>query len=454
MRTTSQAPDEDRAGAPRGPRWPGGRRTWLGLLAVVVVLAVVATVLVRRDGGIDAAVDDLEGPSPSATPAPRPVTAATLLGVTDAQAAAPRQRWRLVGTTDNTGGTGINTLCQGSRFADPEGEGTFVRTFATTNAPRRTLLQTVEISADAQAAQAAYDTTLGWFAGCREARLQLQGTYRLDGLGDEARLLRLRLPDARRPALTRTFVVGVVRSGALTVSTVAVTRGGDAVANRDAAAVLTSAVEALCGTDPAGGCPGDVRATPVLPPSSGEARGTLAAADLPVVGRIDRPWVGTRPAPARPNPSATTCDQADFIRAGAARPRTRTFLVPGARVDERFGVSQTYGQFATVARAQRLVDRIGAAMARCEDDDLSAQVSAARVDQPGPRGSVTSSWRLDSEVREDETVGYWMGVARVGRWVTQVLLTPVEGADVDAATFEALVVRARDRLFELTGPRR
>ena len=49
-------------------------------------------------------------------------------------------------------------------------------------------------------------------------------------VGDEARLLRLRLPDARRPALTRTFVVGVVRSGALTVSTVAVTRGGDAVA--------------------------------------------------------------------------------------------------------------------------------------------------------------------------------------------------------------------------------
>ena len=34
--------------------------------------------------------------------------------------------------------------------------------------------------------------------------------------------------------------------------------------------------------------------------------------------------------------------------------------MPGARVDERFGVSQTYGQFATVARAQRLVDRIGA----------------------------------------------------------------------------------------------
>ncbi|ROR90165.1 hypothetical protein [Nocardioides aurantiacus] len=454
MRTTSQAPGEDPAGTSRGRRLPGGRRTWIALLVVLVVLAVVVTLLVRRDGGLSGAVEAVEGGSPSASPAPRPVTVATLLGVTDAQEVAPRQRWRLVGTTDNTRGTGINTVCQQSRFADPEGEGTFVRSFATTNAPRRTLLQTVEISASEKAAGAAYDTTLGWFAGCREARLQLQGTYRLDGLGDEAQLLRLRLPDARRPAQTRSLVVGVVRTGALTVSTVAVTRGGDSVRNAAAARVLTSAVTGLCETDPAGECPGEVRATPVLPPRSGEALGTLAAADLPVVGRINRPWVGTRPVPARPNPSSTTCDRADFVRAGAPRARTRTFLVPGARVDERFGVSQTYGRFPTVARAQRLVDRIEAAMARCEKDDLSAEVSAAQVDRPGPRGSVSSSWRLDSEVREDETVGYWMGVARVGRWVTQVLLTPVEGADVDSATFEALVVRARDRLFGLTGPRR
>ena len=67
---------------------------------------------------------------------------------------------------------------------------------------------------------------------------------------------------------------------------------------------------------------------------------------------------------------------------------------------------------------------------RRTDDDLSARVSSAQVDRKGPRGSVSSSWRLDSEVRKGRTVGYWMGVARVGRWVTQVLLTPVDGADV------------------------
>lgn len=458
MRARPDAPTGDPADrpetAPRGRRLPGGRRAWVALLVVLVVLAVVVTLLVRRDGDLDSVVDDAGGESAPASPAPRPVTVGTLLGVTDATALAPRQRWRLVGTTDNTEGSGINTICQESRFADPRGEGTFVRSFATTSGTRRTLVQTVEISRDERAAASAYDTTLGWWAGCREARLQLQGTYRLQGLGDEGRLLRLRLPDAQRPAQSRTFVVGVVRSGDLTLSTVAVSRGGSSVPNRAAVGVLTTAARALCETDQAGDCPSEVRATPVLPPRSGEAAGTLSAADLPVVGRIDRPWVGTRPRAARPNPSATTCDQADFAAAGAPRARSRTFLVPGARVDERFGVSQTYGRFPTVARAQRLVDRVEAAMARCEDDDLSASVGSAQVDRQGPRGSVSSSWRLDSEVRKGRTVGYWMGVARVGRWVTQVLLTPVEGADVDAATFEALVVRARDRLFELTGPRR
>jgi len=39
----------------------------------------------------------------------------------------------------------------------------------------------------------------------------------------------------------------------------------------------------------------------VLPPRSGETPGTLAAADLPVIGRINLPWVGTQPVPARPN---------------------------------------------------------------------------------------------------------------------------------------------------------
>ena len=43
-----------------------------------------------------------------------------------------------------------------------------------------------------------------------------------------------------------------------------------------------------------------------------------------------------------------------------------------------------------------------------------------------------------------------MGVARVGRYVAQVNFTPAGDNDIDEVTFQALITRARDRLFELS----
>ena len=64
------------------------------------------------------------------------------------------------------------------------GADTFIRKFAAAGKPRRHYLETVEISRTPQAAAAAYRTTLGWFAGCSEARLQLLNAYRVRGLGE------------------------------------------------------------------------------------------------------------------------------------------------------------------------------------------------------------------------------------------------------------------------------
>ena len=88
-------------------------------------------------------------------------------------------------------------------------------------------------------------------------------------------------------------------------------------------------------------------------------------------------------------------------------------------------------------------------MASCERRDLGAEVSEEVVERGGYRGSQWAMWRLDSEISEDRTVGFWMGVARVGNYVAQVNFTPAGENDVDADTFQALVTRARDRLFEL-----
>jgi hypothetical protein len=235
----------------------------------------------------------------------------------------------------------------------------------------------------------------------------------------------------------------------VTVSTVMETIDGRPTQVRGAVRALTVAVRNLCGSDPAGPCPTSVRAVPMLPPRSGETPGTLAVADLPVVGRIDRPWVGTDPVPARPNIAATTCDKADFIRSGAPRAATRTFLVPEAKVPKRFGITETVGRFANPRKARAFVARVSAAMGACEKKDLGAKVSSKVTEPRGYRRSEYALWRLDSEINDKSTVGFWMGVARVGRYVAQVNFTPTGDDDIDRATFQTLIARARDRLFEL-----
>ena len=190
----------------------------------------------------------------------------------------------------------------------------------------------------------------------------------------------------------------------------------------------------------------------MLPPPSGETPGTLAVADLPVVGNINKPWVGTKPRPARPNVAATTCDKANFVRSGAPRATTRTFLIPQAKLPRRFGITQTVGRFAGPAKAKAFVRKVSAAMASCEKRDLGAEVSSEVVEPRGYRGSQYALWRLDSEINDQSTVGFWMGVTRVGPYVSQVNFTPAGPNDVDEVTFQSLITRARDRLFEL--PRR
>jgi hypothetical protein len=89
-------------------------------------------------------------------------------------------------------------------------------------------------------------------------------------------------------------------------------------------------------------------------------------------------------------------------------------------------------------------------MAACEDKELASKVSHAVVHVKGA-GPSYALWRLENEVDKQQLVPFWMGVVQVGRHVAQVNLTPVGAYDVDQAAFEALVVRARDRLQEM-GP--
>ncbi|MBO9524058.1 MAG: hypothetical protein J7518_21180 [Nocardioidaceae bacterium] len=388
-----------------------------------------------------------------AEPPPKPAALVSKrMLLQDAQVAtlAPTQTWIGQAPTDNTRGTGINdpSRCQKARFADPNGLGTWVRRFTAGGAgTARNAVQTVEISSTPGAATQAYATTLGWYAGCKVARLQLVDAYAVTGVGDQAQILRLRIPAQR----DRAFVVGIARTGALTTSTVLETLSTEPAAANTLAGVLAASVRNLCSSSVAGDCIGAVVTRQTLPPPSGEVAGMLAIADLPVIANVMQPWVGTDPETATVNPAATTCDKASFLKAGAIKPLTRTFLIPRTRLPERFGLTETIGRFRTARAAALFVNRVATAMKTCPDKQLSSTVGKAVVEAKGYRGSTYALWRLENQVNQrEDTVAFWMGIIRVGPYVAQVNLTPVARYDVSQGTFRALVTRARDRLFEVS----
>ena len=355
------------------------------------------------------------------------------------------QVWNVTDTHDNTAGSGINTICQQTRFADPDGISALVSTYEAEGKPFRSAVQTIEFSKSVPQAEKTFATTVGWYAGCRVGRLQLLRAYRVDRVGDEAHVLMVR--DWGKPVTT--YSVAVARIGQVTTSTIGKTVGGSPPPPMQIIQSLADSVAMLCGRSGAGDCARRPTTAVVPPPPSGEELGFLAVVDLPPVGRIKEPWVGTEARSARANPSATTCDRADFVRAGASKTRARTFLIPQARLPDRFGLSETYGVFRSSKAADRFFEELRRRVNTCEDREVATEVRNAHTERDGSISTEFSSWDLETEVSDKESVLFRLGFVRVGNMVAQVNFSPSPDDDVSKADFKALVVRAGERLHEL-----
>jgi hypothetical protein len=305
-------------------------------------------------------------------------------------------------------------------------------------------VQTVEVSASAEQAGKGFQTTLGWYAGCQLGRLQLLDAYQVDNIGDQASVLMIRV--WKKPVTT--YSVAVARIGAVTTSTVARTVGAAPPPPEQITQSLADSVSMLCARSGSEGCAKQPSYRVVPPPPSGEDKGILAVPDLPPVGSIDEPWVGTD-TPAEPNPSKTTCDLADFRKAGARPTRARVYLIPQAKVPSRFGLSETYGVFGSGAQAGRFLADVRARVARCEDRDLATTVTSAARGRVHRSGADWSTWDLRTEVSDKRAVHFRVGFVRVGHTVAQLTFVSAPHDDMSDQHFRDLVVRAGDRLLEL-----
>jgi hypothetical protein len=422
------------------------QRTVLAAAAALAVAAAAVTLALVRPGGPGTDDGDV-GPGPSAAAAvvdQRLPTADDLVGVGTVRALDGRRGWRVGGTSANTAGSGTTSVCQRGRFADPDGLAALVRTFRGPGArgDRSTVVQSVEVSRSARQAARAYRTVQQWYAGCRVARLQLLDAYRVDGVGDAASVLTMRIWTAP----VTTVSVSVARTRAVTTSTVTTTVGARAPGPDRLTSALSATVTRLCARSGAPACVRRARHRRVPPPAAGGERGILAVADLPPVGRVDEPWVGIRTVRFRGDRPTTSCDRAEFFASGATRARTRTYLVPRAPLPARFGLTTTYATFPADRGAVRFLAGVRSSVAGCEERDLATQVGAERR----PRGADASAWDLTTEVSPDRDVRFRLGFVRVGRHVAQLTFTPSDADDMSRAAFDALLLRAGDRLRELT----
>jgi DNA-directed RNA polymerase specialized sigma24 family protein len=440
--------------------------TAVGVVAAVAAVLVTGSLVTDGSGArpelaskgiLDGATSARPQPKESTPPPPDPLSPDALLSVAQVTAAIPGT-WTEGSTSTNTDGDGVVFTCQGGRYADMHGIGALVRTFTGTppKNPKAkgktpgplTAGQSAEASADADAAEHTYNTTLDWYAGCASPRVQLLSTHRVSGVGDEATLLVLR--DWSDPVTTQ--VVGVARTGGLTTTVVDTVTGiTDPTAEPDlqpSAGLLAAAVTGLCTLPDAGTC----TATPKLADSSpvpvGKHPSLLLEADLPPVPTVDQPWVGTDPTKAKENLAATRCDNADFAGPAFVKALTRTFVIPDApQLPPEFGLTETVGALPR-KQAQVFVADIRDKLTKCPDTDLGTDVTKVVEEESGKRELYV--WKLTVEVSQDRSVEFLTAAIREGGAVAELTFVPSDDVTIGEDAFVALAHRAQQRLGQLS----
>jgi hypothetical protein len=357
-------------------------------------------------------------------------------------------RWREVGTGGGAR-AGIILPCQTTRFADPEGSSSAVRRFkapALAGRPRRSAVQSVEVSTSNAEARASYDAMLGWFGGCSDARVQLVSTHDVGRVGDAAKVLVLR--SWKRPAST--MLAGIARTGR--ASTITFMRA-QSTARPDlaaAAGLLADAVNALCKMPDTGLCAEQPELTEAKPVPVGDVAAMLSEVDLPPVVGVDRPWIGTEARVAKANLAASHCDGTSFADKPMKRNMTRSFVIPEARLSDLFGLTETVGQLPK-QRARSFVAGVRTRLQACADKELGTDV--VRVADMSTRKQDLTVWHVTTEISDNESVTYLMGILREGGSVAQVGFVPDGKVQMAPGAFIALVHRALDRLPALARKR-
>jgi hypothetical protein len=242
----------------------------------------------------------------------------------------------------------------------------------------------------------------------------------------------------------------VARTGQFTTVTASTTPGDQGPRPNVVAKLLAEGVDRLCALPEGGACTTDARAVATDPVPVAPAPGMLTEVDLPPADGVARPWVGTAPRRALDNAAATNCDAADFSGRPMTNNLTRTFLVPEAKLPTEFGLTETVGTLPE-RKAKTFVKGVRKKLDRCSENQIGTEVTRLRNVSRGDTD--LSVWKVTTELTDEKSISYLMGVVRDGTAVAQVGFVPVKGVTMSSEDFVELTERALDRLAQMPPPR-
>jgi hypothetical protein len=169
----------------------------------------------------------------------------------------------------------------------------------------------------------------------------------------------------------------------------------------------------------------------------------LSEVDLPPVAGVDRPWIGTEARVAHTNLAASRCDVTRFDAEPMKRNMTRSFVIPEARLSDLFGPTETVGQLAET-QARTFVAGVRNRLGSCADRELGTDV--VRVSDMSTRSQDLTVWHVTTEISDEKSVTYLMGILRDGGSVAQIGFVPDGKVQMAPGAFITLAHRALDRL--------
>lgn len=309
-----------------------------------------------------------------------------------------------------------------------------------TSASSGWVTEAVRSSSDVNQASADYNALLTWYDGCPSVRLQLQETYVVKGVGDQAAIAQLHNFDGTG----RTVLVGVAQTGSLT--TIVGTSQHVSTSPTTVARGLAALTERLCHAPGAGtkNCVAKPVVTPGTLPRLSSHPGLLGTVDLPAVADINLPWAAPPATAANRNLAATPCDHTSFSAARSSV--TRVFLIPEAKqLAPTFGITETIGTFSSQGAASAFQDAIKGKLDSCQKNDLGSHVSLIPV--PGLPSTVDAfAWQIQFQTSANNSVTYDMAAISAGLSAAQLSFVPDGSHTISDQDFAALVVRAAARL--------